>query len=230
MKKIIIAVLTLLVLTSCFTLVDERKTIDVVGTANVKFQADIASFNIQVSESANTTIEASNKTNEKMDKISSILATFDIDKIETGRLSLYPSREYNRSDDTYIETQTAEHSITVWTKNIEDISKIIDSLSTITDIRINSINLDKEDKADIYAKARALAYEQAFNKAQIYAHEANLDLGSAISIKEEDHQSRYTLNYAVAEGAAMDKSTSTNYYSPECEVTTQVNVKFLLED
>ena len=168
MKKIIILLLSLVLLSSCVTMVDERQKVEVSGTAVVKFEPDIASFNIQIREEALTTIEASAKANEKMAQVEKVLDDFEIEKIETSALSLYPTREYNNNNDTYTEVQRATNSITVWTKELDSISKIIDSLSVISDISINNIELDKLDKEEIYNQARKLAFSQALNKAKIY--------------------------------------------------------------
>ena len=73
-------------------------TVSVSGPGIVYLKADIVTFSINVDETADTTAEAQQKTNEKMTKIFEILKAFGIedDSISTTALN-FRSRPASRS-------------------------------------------------------------------------------------------------------------------------------------
>ena len=226
MFEIILVIIVLIVIYVSF--VDKRKTINVCGKAAITYEADIASFTVNITETAHTTEEALNNVNCKMAKVARVLEEFKVDKIETGTLKFEPTKEYH--DDDYTIVQEARHVINVKIKDLEKLPKVIDALSKITSIRVDSINTDKEDKTELYDLAKKAAFEQAKQKAELYASLSGLKLGKAIKIYEQEDEAFYKMETSgrdcLMQKCSID-SYSTSYYENECTVSAEINVNFL---
>ncbi len=230
-KRIAVLILSLALvalLSSCMATKDIVRTIQVSGSGEVALTADIASFNIQVSELGKTTKEAQALANEKM---GAILKTLRAEKIEdkdirTTSLNLRPSYKWIDNTQT-LEGQIASQSLTVVVRDLPALGLVIDKVGQISGISLNSVRLDKEDKSEALDEARQKAVAAALAKAEIYAKSANMSVGDAITISESSGATAY-------EPRAMKMMASNEAYDMATEIpagtmTVNSTVFLLLE-
>ena len=220
MKKLIrkltlIAFLTivLFILASCSTLngaAKETTTVSVSGTGIVYLKADIVTFSINVNETADTTAEAQQKTNEKMSRILEILKSFGIKDDDISTTALNFSSEYYWDNGRQIKTgESVSQTVYVTMKELDQFPKLADELgSKLTGISFYNVNFDSTQKEAAYSKARELAYLKALEKAQLYAETAGLEISRPVSISE-GYISYGSANYKRNDMVFMEEAAAT---------------------
>lgn len=230
-KRIAILVLSLaalVLLSSCMATKSLVRTIEVSGSGEVELTADVALFNIQVSELAKTTKEAQFKANEKMSSILKVLRAEQIEEkdIKTTALALRPSYRWVDNQQT-LEGQVASQSLTVTLRNLPSLGPVIDKLGEISGISLNAVRLDKEDKSEALTAARQKAVAHALAKAEVYAKSANMRVGSPITISES------SVSSAPYEPRAMKMMANESYDMateiPVGTMTVRSTIYLLLE-
>lgn len=187
-KRIAVLVLSLAVivlLSSCVATEALVRTLEVSGSGEVVLTADVASFNIQVSELGKTTKEAQAQANMKMASILKVLRSHQIEDkdISTTGLNLRPSYRWIDNQQN-LEGQVASQSLTVTLRDLPSLGPVIDQLGEISGITLNSVRHDKDDKSDALTEAREKAVAAALAKAEVYAKSVNMRVGSPITISE----------------------------------------------
>ncbi len=226
--------IVMITLASCSTLSgttgNESATVSVSGTGIVYLKADIVTFSINVNETANTTAEAQQKTNEKMTRIFEILKAFDIKDDDISTTALNFSSEYYWDNGRQIKTgESVSQTVYVTMKDLDQFPKLADELgSKLTGISFYNVNFDSTQKEAAYSKARELAYQKALEKAELYAKSAGLAISRPISINE-GYVSYGSANYkrndmvfmeeAAATAAAYDTQTPTGLLSASIDVS-----------
>ena len=130
-RFIIVALVALAVLTGCQSTAEDYMSVSVSGSATVTLTPDMASFSISVSETGQTTWEAQQQANAKMQDIYDILhEDFGIvaEDIRTTSMSLYPEYRYEDGQQILVG-QTASQSISVTVHRLDDLALIVDRLS-----------------------------------------------------------------------------------------------------
>ena len=224
-------------LASCSTLsgtAKETATVSVSGTGIVYLKADIVTFSINVNETAQTTAEAQQKTNEKMTKIFEILKSFDIKDDDISTTALNFSSEYYWDNGKQIKTgEAVSQTVYVTMNDLDQFPKLADELgSKLTGISFYNVNFDSTKKEEAYAKARELAYQKALEKAELYAKSAGLEISRPISINE-GYLSYGSANYkrndmVYLEEAATAASYQTQVPSGLLSASIDVSVVFEL--
>ena len=184
-RFIIVALVALAVLTGCQSTAEDYMSVSVSGSATVTLTPDMASFSISVSETGQTTWEAQQQANAKMQDIYDILhEDFGIvaEDIRTTSMSLYPEYRYEDGQQILVG-QTASQSISVTVHRLDDLALIVDRLSSVTGISLSSISLDASEKDESMSQARRLAMQDAMDKAWDYAEAAGLVLGAPVSVR-----------------------------------------------
>jgi uncharacterized protein YggE len=188
------------------------RTIEVSSTGEVTLEPDIATFSIQVSEKGETTKEAQRAANEKMGVLLSVLranGTAEKD-LKTTAITLRPSYIWVENKQV-LEAQVAAQTLSVTVRDLAKLGTIIDELATVSNISLNSIVLDKEDKREGMEEARRLAVANARAKADLYAREAGMEVSNVVTISEYSTASNpYNPRMkvmAMASEAAYDMAT-----------------------
>ena len=201
-----------LAMISCTSAQGLVRTIEVSGTGEVTLEPDIATFSIQVSEKGETTKEAQRAANEKMGVLLSVLranGTAEKD-LKTTAITLRPSYIWVENKQV-LEAQVAAQTLSVTVRDLAKLGTIIDELATVSNISLNSIVLDKEDKREGMEEARRLAVANARAKADLYAREAGMEVSNVVTISEYSSVSNpYNPRMkvmAMASEAAYDMAT-----------------------
>lgn len=184
------SVLLVFALVSCATANTETRstTINVSGSGVVNLTADVVTFTVSVSETADTTGEAQQATNKKVTKILEIIRSFGIEDKDITTASLSFSSEYYWDNVTGKQIKTGEsvsQSLFVRMKNIDDFGALVDKLgASVSGISFYSVSFDAQDHSQAYIEARKLAYQDAYEKALAYAESAGKTLGDPLTIND----------------------------------------------
>ena len=201
-----------LAMISCTSAQGLVRTIEVSGTGEVTLEPDIATFSIQVSEKGETTKEAQREANGKMSVLLSTLRANGIAEkdLKTTAITLRPSYIWVENKQV-LDGQVAAQSLSVTVRDLAKLGTIIDELATVSNISLNSIVLDKEDKREGMEEARRLAVANARAKADLYAREAGMEVSNVVTISEYSSVSNpYNPRMkvmAMASEAAYDMAT-----------------------
>ena len=210
-----------------------QNSISVSGEGKITTVPDLVKIDAGVSEIADTTKEAQDKANDKLDTIISILAKNDVPErnIKTSNLSFFPEYDWKGEDGRKLVGQRVRQTLTIKIPEIDEnperVTDILDALGSINGLVLNSVNFDIEDKKDLFSEAREKAFEKAHQKAKELAKFGDVELGKPITISEASV--RYNpmpyRNFAMAE-VAMDGGGGSSLPSGELDVMATVNVVF----
>lgn len=210
------------------------KTISVSGTGTVSLESDMVSFRVEVSETAQTTAEAQQATNKKMSQILATLREHGIEDKDISTTALNFSTNYAWKDG--VQTKIGEEvSQTVYVRiyDIDVFAPLVDALgSTVSGISFYNVTFDSTNRKAAENQARELAYNDALEKARIYAKAAGLEIGEPVTI--QDGYSSYARNsldtgVAFAKATSADESYETEAPSGPISVTSSVDIVFSLK-
>ena len=200
------AVLAVAALTSCHTLSQDASmtTVSISGNGTIYLKADIVTFSINVNETAPTTAEAQQAANKKMTAILDILRKFNIedDKISTTALN-FNSEYYWDNGQQMKVGESVSQTVYVTMEDIDSFPTLSDELgSKLNGISFYNVRFDSSQKVKASSQARELAYQNALEKAELYAKSAGLEVVRPISISE-GYSTFTTANYKSADAVMM---------------------------
>ena len=190
----------MVILASCSTLSGSSKTeptvISVSGNGIVYLEADMVKFSINVSETAFTTGEAQQRTNKKMAQILDLLKKHKVEDQDISTTALNFSTEYSWDNGKQTKVgESVSQTVYVTMKNIDEFSLLADDIgSKLSGISFYNVSFDSTQKVIAGNKARELAYQNAYEKARLYAKQAGLEVSRPVSINE-GYTSYATANY-----------------------------------
>lgn len=234
---LIVLIFTLLVGCSTTSLVERSKTVSVQGTGTVTVIPDMASFSITVSELAETTADAQQKTNEKIGTLLKMIKAAGVADSDIATASLSFSPEYQwKEDERVLVGQRVRQTLYVTIRSITSddtlLPTLIDQIGTVSNISVSSIRFSKDDTASAYEESRVLAMQKAIQKATDYAQAAHMKLGDPLTVS--DYASS---DYLEAPRSAMMKADAVmmaESYAPtelpagEISISSTVSVVFEL--
>jgi hypothetical protein len=213
-----------------------QDSITVSGEGKVTATPDIVRISSGVSELADTTKEAQQQANDKLDRIITILKDNNVPEknIQTSNLSFRPEYDWSNGDRKLLGqrvTQTLTIEIPDIDTKPERVTQILDNLGEIDGLELNSVNFDIEDKKDFFSAAREQAFEKAQQKAEELAQFGKVSLGRPISISEANisYNPLPYANYAMKEMAVGMGGGGSSLPSGELDVTAVVNVVFEIQ-
>ena len=231
MKRFLTALIAFVLLLSC-SAVAEGTILRVRGTGVVGVSADVACAVLGVRESAEDVREAQKIVNEKINAIFDALVEAGIDSKDIGTESIYIYANYDYSSgDDRLTGYTASNTISVTTTMIDKVGEYIDIAFAAGANTLDTVNFSSRDNADAQKEALELAVQNAFEKAEIIASAAGMNIVSVISLDETEE--RYGIetgakySNARTEAAAADQSTMVQASS--LQITASVLVEFELD-
>ena len=234
MKKtlIVIAALFCILGVSCSTSDKiSQRSISVTGSGTVNLKADTVSFNIGVSEIAETTSKAQQAANEKVAKVLSIVRSFGIEEDCISTQNLYYSSVYKYVDGEQIRTgEQVSQSINVRMKDLDSFGKLVDELgSAVSGISLGNVNFIASDYQNAAVRARQLAYQDAKEKALVYAVSCGMGLGNPVSVS--DGYDSYTgyRNYAMDAKVVTMEAAGASTETPTGLLSVSVNVTVVFD-
>lgn len=214
-------------------------SISVMGEGKTMVKPDVLVVNVSISELADTTEQAQTQSNEKVNKLRTMLNTFSIPENQLKTTSVNVSPEYDRSEPSgrKLLWYRSRHSmsITLTGENFGEMGgKIITEVSKIGWINIDGTYFDLKDKNTTLAAAREKALEDARTKAEQLAKASGGKLGKVLTITDNTYYNMPgPIYYARSEAkgmGAMDMAVSNESLSPgETEVIVNVNVVYKIK-
>ena len=216
----------------------DENTISVSGSAEVDAAPDIAHFSFTVKETAKTTKEAQDTISEKVSKILAGLENLDLDEkdIKTESYTMYPKYEYVRVDQKQQETGIdgtiyfpgqerkqiqvgfdVSQNVSV---KLRDFDRVPEALTLFADIGVENLygpNFQIDEPDALQDKARAMAIDEAKEKAQQLAKDLGVKLGKVVSFNEGGN-GYYPEPYYAKGLMAMDAVSESANYAPELPV------------
>lgn len=235
-KSITIMLSALLALTmiSCTTLPESNtspRTVSVSGSGEVALSPDMATFSVSFSNTAETTKEAQELTNNAMQRVYDILENeygIEGDSIKTTSINLSPRYVWTDGVQSVVG-QTASQSIDVKLYDLDKIGPIVDSLSVVSGVEVSSIELGLQDNSEALMHARIKAIDDARAKAADYAEASGMVVGNPLTISDNSGNYYYA-NYApsalMARAVSDESSASAAYYQSDVKVTASVSVVY----
>lgn len=222
-------------LVSCSTSSGEKQnTVAVMGTGTVWARPDMAQINVSFAHTASTTQEAKKLCDQTLKAITKILQEekIDIKNLKTTALSYQADYEYRNGRRVRLG-QSAQQNVEITVRNIVKdggrLSTLLDKLAAISNVEINDISFDIDQKTELFKQSRELAYRKAHEKAEQYAALCGRKLGKVVAIVEnsgDDVSSALLSNRAKAEYSANDMATVP---TGQNEISTDVQVVFSLK-
>lgn len=233
MKKVIIASVCLLMLSAC-TRPDFKGSITVSGKGSVFASPDTASLSISIEEYAPTTKEAQELTNRKMQEVIAALKAAGIEEraIQTSRIVFDKLQEWHESTRKYVILgQRVRQSLVVKFENLESnprlLAATLDVLGSVDGIQIGNLGFSMKDTTSHYVEARKLAFAKAMQKAQELATYADVKLGKAITIDENQGSAGYPMVQSnVARSYEASDMDNTELPGGEIEISVALDVVF----
>lgn len=240
-KKTLLAlsVFILIFAVSCATTTTvETPKISVSGIGTVTLDADFASFQIQVTETAQTTGKAQQLANKKMNQILAIVRSYGVEDKDISTTSLSFSSNYEWDSVLQKSVKVGEQvsqALYVRMKDLDHFTDLVDEIgSTISGISFNSVTFEASDYTQAQIQARSLAYQDAYNKAKAYADAAGLVVGRPLTISDgySSTNNRIVRNdglFMKAEGPMTEASYATEAPVGNLNVTVNSEIVFELK-
>jgi uncharacterized protein YggE len=162
------------------------------GTGNVKAAPDVGLVNFAVTTSNMDAMKAQTE-NAKIAQnvINKLKSDFKIEDkdIQTSGINVGPRYSYPSGSNRKFEGFEVNNSLTIRTKNLNDLGKLLDILVKNGVNNIQNISFDIDDKRPLIIKALELAYEDAKEKAEVLAKKSGKKLGKLKHLNEYYGQS-----------------------------------------
>jgi uncharacterized protein YggE len=206
--------------------------ITVVGQGTAYGQPDQATVVVGVDTFAPTVGEATTQNQTTLDNVMAALTAAGIpdEDIQTTNYSLYAEQIYGDNGPEGIAGYRVSNQVNV---KIRDIALVGDVLGAVTEAGANAIygvNFSVADPAALEAEARALAMEDAANRAASLAELGSVSLGEVKVISEVVGQPVMPLgmgggSFAVAEQAASAPGISPGQLSYQVQVQVTYDIQ-----
>ncbi len=193
-------------------------SITVSGEGEIFAVPDVASFSFGVKADADTVTEAQEMVTTKMDAVLAQMKALGVEEkdIKTTNYSVYPKYVYSPvvCTSTFCppgrETQdgfTASHSVTIKVRKTDDAGAILGAAGEAGATDLSSINFTVDDPEVLKAQARALAIENAKQKAKVLTEDLNVRLVRVVSFSDSS-DGGYPAPFYRAEAVSVDMAQS----------------------
>ena len=228
MKKITICILVAFICAAAVFAQSASRTISVSGSGSVKVPANMAKLTFSVLTKEQTALDSVQNNAVKMNKVYDALKKIGIaeDNISTSNYSLYQENYWKDGKD-YPGLYVTSNNIIVVLEDVEKAGLVIDTAIAAGVNQMNGISFLVKDSKAALEQARILAFQQAKEKAELFAREAGCKLGKVINIME--NSGSYPVVREMADGLKMATANSTTISAGQDSVTANVSVVFELK-
>ncbi|MBP5328841.1 MAG: SIMPL domain-containing protein [Spirochaetaceae bacterium] len=229
MKKITLSLLVVFICAAAVFAQSASRTISVSGSGSVKVPADMAKLTFSVITKEPTALASVQNNAGKMNKVYDALKKIGIEeeKISTTNYSLYQESIYK--DGKYEPGQyVTSNDIIVMLDDVEKAGLVIDTAIGAGVNQMKGISFLVKDSEAALNQARVLAFQQAKEKAELYAREASCKLGKVLTIMENSGSYPVVREYMGDGMLGAKASNATTISAGQDSVTATVSVVFEL--
>lgn len=186
-------------------------------------------MSVVAQEKSRNTKEAFALVNAKIAEVKALLKTNGIDDkdIQSVNISINPNYNYDDGKTT-IDGFIATHGLSIKIRKLESVDAVLEGVSAVANLQIQSTSYDIDDKTPLYTSARELAIAKAKQKAQDMARASGITLGRILSISES--QGGYTPpmynQYMAVANVERDQSGGGGVSAGQLEITTNVSITY----
>jgi uncharacterized protein YggE len=187
---------------------DDPRTINVVGTGQVRGTPDVLDLTVGVSTRDKSAGEALTHNSELSNKLIGVLRDAGVDEkdIQTANLSISPVYD---DDGENVIAYGVNNTVDVKIRDLAKAGKIVDAAAGVAgdEIVLNSLFFSFDDNSELVAQARTEAVKRAKAQAEQLAKAAGVELGDILTISEASAPEGPVLQAAPREAAASDSGT-----------------------
>jgi len=229
MKRIVSILVVMLLISACAFA--ETASLKVQGSGVVNVTADVARVVLGVRESVSDVKLAQSTVNEKINAIFDALLEAGVSSKDIATESIYIFANYDYSgEEERLVGYTASNSISIVTADIDKMGEYIDIAFEAGANSLDSVEFSAQDDTQAQKEALKLAVENAYEKAEVIAEAAGMEIIAVKSFDEAERQSYAAAgakySNARVEAAAVDSSTRVQASS--LQVQASVLVEFEL--
>jgi hypothetical protein len=203
----------------------EPRTINVVGTGQVRGTPDVLDLTLGVSTRAKSAGEALSHNSELSSKLNGVLRDAGVDEkdIQTANLSISPIFD---DDGENVIAYGVSNTVDVKIREIAKAGKVVDAAAGVAgdEIVVNGLVFSFDDNSELVAQARTEAVKRAKSQAEQLAKAAGVELGDILTITEGSAPEGPVLTAAPRSAAASDSATPIEPGSQSLSV--EVNMTF----
>lgn len=212
-------------------------SISVNGEGKASVKPDMLVVNVSISELASTTEWAQTQSNEKLQKLKTLLTTFNIPdaNLKTTSVNTYPEYDWKDSGRSLLGYRSQHSlSINITGENFGEIGgNLITEIAKIGWVNVDGSYFDLKDKNAAMQTARENALNDAKTKAEQLAKASGMKIKKVLTINDNgSYYNGVSPMYATkwmgnSAEIAVDQSTSNVALAPgETEVTVNVTVVY----
>ena len=209
---------------------DDLRVMTVTGSGTVAAAPDMAVLSLGVTAQSESAGDALEKVAEAAGAILARLSEMGVApadvQTESLDLSQVTPRHGQQTNQTLPDTFRASTLLSVRVRSIGDLGRVIDETADAGANQFRGVSFSVADDADLRAKARERAVEDALKKAGQLAEAADVELGDIIAINDQPGQigPRQMRGMAMAAEAAMPVAEG------EVSLTERVTIVIELSD
>jgi len=167
---------------------EQQRTISVNGTGSISVTPDMATIRVGVSFRDVSPAKALKENTARVTKLFATLDRFGLKKrdIQTSSFNVNPvyTRRPPPGQPPKIEAYNVTNMVTARLRDLEKLGGLLEALVGDGANRLNGISFGVSDISDKTNEARKLAIKDAKRRAELYADEADVDVGKVLSISE----------------------------------------------
>jgi uncharacterized protein YggE len=201
--------------------------IQVNGIGKVNVTPDKVTIQLGVENKADQADQAKKANDEAIAKVLKFIKGMKIDDkdVQTQRVSLYKTRDYEEKKDYF----QASQSITVVIKDISKYESFMTGVMNAGINKIDGVSFESSKVASYETEARTLAVKDAKQKATDYANALGQKAGKAVLVTDGSSYAPPVVRpMYMMKGAAADMNEQTLAVG-EIEVISNVSISFSLE-
>ena len=162
-------------------------SITVTGTGEIQVKPDMARINIGVVTQFESASEAVRRNNAAVEKLFKALDKYGITEsdIQTSNFNVAPQYDYDRSGQApRLIGYRVTNQVRVDVHSIADLGALLDEVVTAGANQINGVTFAIDEARSFEDTARRMAMADAHRKAELYAQEAGVRVGSVLRVEE----------------------------------------------
>lgn len=211
----------------------EKTELTVRGTGVVSVTADVARVVLGVWETAPDVRVAQATVNEKINAICAALLEAGVESKNIGTESIFICANYDYSDgEERLAGYTATNTIAITTFSIDKMGEYIDIAFEAGANTLDMVNFSSQGNEEAQKEALQLAVQNAYEKAEVIAQAAGMEIVSVKSIDETEE--RYATDtgakYSNARVEAAAAGQSTMVQASSLQIEASVLVEFELDE
>ena len=202
------------------------RTIDVVGTGQVRGTPDVLSLTLGVGTRDKTAGAALTHNSELTSGLIGVLRDAGVDEkdIQTANLSISPVYDDDREN---VIGYGVSNSVDVQIRDLGKAGKIVDAATEVAgdEIVVNSLSFSFDDNSNLVAQARAEAVRRARSQAEQLAKAAGVELGDVLTMSESTSSEGPVIDATPTAASAEDAGRVPIQPGSE-SLTVQVSMSF----